>query len=188
MSSLRHDWYETESQVTIEIFLKNQKAEDVKVDFTKDTVSAQAKLPADTYELNLNLSHEINPEQSSFKVLSTKIEIRLRKISAEKWSVLERKAEEKSEEKTPSYPTSSLIKHDWDKIEKEIDKDKDADNDVSELFKKIYQDGNSDLRRAMNKSFMESNGTVLSTNWKDVGNKTVEVKPPDGTTFKTYDS
>lgn len=28
----------------------------------------------------------------------------------------------------------------------------------------------------MNKSFQESNGTVLSTNWKDVGSKKVEYK------------
>ena len=32
----------------------------------------------------------------------------------------------------------------------------------------------------MNKSFQESNGTVLSTNWKDVGAKPVEFKPGEG--------
>ena len=34
---------------------------------------------------------------------------------------------------------------------------------------------------------MESGGTVLSTNWKDVGAKTLEVKPPDGMEFKKWD-
>lgn len=58
---------------------------------------------------------------------------------------------------------------------------------VNELFKKIYQDGNDDVRKAMNKSFLESGGTVLSTNWGDVSKKTVDVKPPQGTEFKKFD-
>lgn len=39
----------------------------------------------------------------------------------------------------------------------------------------------------MMKSFSESGGTVLSTNWKDVGQKKVEMKPPEGMEFKQYD-
>ena len=35
---------------------------------------------------------------------------------------------------------------------------------------------------------LESGGTVLSTNWKDVGAKTLDVKPPDGMEFKKWDS
>lgn len=34
--------------------------------------------------------------------------------------------------------------------------------------------------RAMMKSFVESNGTVLSTNWKEVGAKKIECTPPEG--------
>jgi len=33
---------------------------------------------------------------------------------------------------------------------------------------------------------MESGGTTLSTNWKDVGAKTLEIKPPDGMEWKKY--
>jgi len=39
----------------------------------------------------------------------------------------------------------------------------------------------------MNKSFQESGGTVLSTNWKDVSKETVEVKPPDCMEYKQYE-
>lgn len=34
---------------------------------------------------------------------------------------------------------------------------------------------------------VESNGTVLSTNWKDVGAKTVEGSPPDGMELKKWE-
>uniref|UniRef100_A0A0R3UBW1 SGS domain-containing protein n=1 Tax=Mesocestoides corti TaxID=53468 RepID=A0A0R3UBW1_MESCO len=32
----------------------------------------------------------------------------------------------------------------------------------------------------------ESGGTVLSTNWEDVGKGKVEMKPPDGMEYKEY--
>jgi suppressor of G2 allele of SKP1 len=38
----------------------------------------------------------------------------------------------------------------------------------------------------MNKSFMESGGTVLSTNWKEVGKEEVQIKPPDGCEYKKW--
>ena len=34
---------------------------------------------------------------------------------------------------------------------------------------------------------MESGGTVLSTNWGEVGEKKVERKPPDGMEWKDYE-
>lgn len=44
-----------------------------------------------------------------------------------------------------------------------------------------------DGRRAMQKSFVESAGTVLSTNWNDVGKGKVGVKPPEGMEHKQYE-
>ena len=37
-----------------------------------------------------------------------------------------------------------------------------------------------------NKSFVESGGTVLSTNWGEVGSKTVEGTPPAGLEMKKW--
>jgi len=36
------------------------------------------------------------------------------------------------------------------------------------------------------KSFQESGGTVLSTNWEDVGKRNVEGTPPDGLVMKKW--
>lgn len=38
----------------------------------------------------------------------------------------------------------------------------------------------------MNKSYSESGGTCLSTNWKEIGDKKTEIKPPDGCEFKKW--
>jgi suppressor of G2 allele of SKP1 len=36
------------------------------------------------------------------------------------------------------------------------------------------------------KSFQESGGTCLSTNWSEVGSKKVEITPPEGMIAKKY--
>ena len=39
----------------------------------------------------------------------------------------------------------------------------------------------------MVKSFVQSGGTVLSTNWKDIGSKDVQPQPPKGMEAKKYE-
>ena len=96
------------------------------------------------------------------------------------------------ESKVRQYPTSSSKYHDWDKLAANIETDekdekKEGDAALNDLFQKIYKDADDDTRRAMNKSFQESGGTVLSTNGKDIGAKKVECKPPDGMEYKKYE-
>ena len=59
---------------------------------------------------------------------------------------------------------------------------------MNRMFKGIYENADEDTRRAMNKSFQESNGTVLSTSWKDIGKERTECKPPDCMVEKKYES
>ncbi|XP_054153591.1 uncharacterized protein LOC128952258 [Oppia nitens] len=64
----------------------------------------------------------------------------------------------------------------WDKLAKELDEEEDKveDQDPNALFRQLYRNSDDDTRRAMMKSMVESNGTSLSMNWKEVGNKKVE--------------
>lgn len=57
--------------------------------------------------------------------------------------------------------------------------DDDMDSDfggdpVDGFFKKLYAGADDDTRRAMMKSYQESGGTSLSTDWKDVGKRRVD--------------
>ena len=53
---------------------------------------------------------------------------------------------------------------------KEFSKNPNAGGDsaLNEMFQKLYADATEDQRRAMIKSYQESNGTSLSTNWEEV--------------------
>lgn len=61
-----------------------------------------------------------------------------------------------------------------------------GDSSVNAFFQKIFADADDDTRRAMMKSFQESGGTTLSTNWEEVKKAKVEVKPPAGSEWKQW--
>lgn len=76
---------------------------------------------------------------------------------------------------------------DWNKLVRELDKDQEkleGEAGLNALFQQIYSNADDDTKRAMMKSFIESNGTCLSTNWAEVGSKKVETRPPEGMVAK----
>lgn len=176
---IKKDWYQSENRVIVTILGKHLSQEECFIKFDKDEITIQAKLATgQSYSLNLKLSKNIVPELSSFRFFPSKLEILLAKTEAERWDVLE-----KAVVKIPENSGSKA--RNWDKVVKEIKDDEEPD--VNTLFKKIYSDGSDETRKAMNKSFMESGGTVLSTNWKDVGKDKVQIKPPEGMEWKKWD-
>ncbi|CAK7566447.1 MAG: Cochaperone protein [Sporothrix epigloea] len=91
----------------------------------------------------------------------------------------------------PVYPTSSRSgPKNWDKLTLVDDNSDGEDNgdSVDAFFKQLYANSTPEQQRAMNKSFTESNGTALSTDWTSVGQKKVETQPPEGVEAKSWES
>lgn len=101
--------------------------------------------------------------------------------------------------RAPSYPTSSKKgPKDWDKVAKEAmptsgkagaaedDDDYEGGDEANHFFKKLFKGASPEMQRAMMKSYTESNGTALSTNWEEVSKGPVETTPPDGMEAKPW--
>jgi len=98
-----------------------------------------------------------------------------------------------SSPKAMQYPTSSRTgAKNWDALEREAIKDAetwekpDGDAAANALFREIFKNATPEVRRAMEKSYVESNGTALSTNWEEVSKGRVETKPPDSMMAKKW--
>ncbi|XP_026739864.1 protein SGT1 homolog [Trichoplusia ni] len=199
---IKHDWYQTEAQVVITVLIKNAPKDKVKVHYGERSLSLSSVIPdSDSeYSLELDLAHEIVPCMCAHVVTPSKIEVKLRKKEGLRWTQLDGDRKEDSVKAIPQAVIDAsgpkqppkLFKKDWDKIEQDIKKMEEeekpeGDAALNALFQKIYGEGSDEVRRAMNKSFVESGGTVLSTNWNQVGQDKVEMKPPDGVEFKKWE-
>ncbi|KAH9603718.1 hypothetical protein KSS87_007074 [Heliosperma pusillum] len=196
----RHEFYQKPEEIVVTIFAKKIPAASVSVDYGEQILSVTIDIPGEEpYRLQPRLFGKILPAKCRYEVLSTKIEIRLAKAEAIQWTSLEytkdvavvQKINVSTTAQRPSYP-SSKHKVDWDKLEAQVKKEEkdeklDGDAALNKFFREIYGDADEDTRRAMQKSFVESNGTVLSTNWKEVGTKKVEGTPPDGMELKKWE-
>ncbi|KAI8987424.1 SGS domain-containing protein [Mycotypha africana] len=191
----RYEWFQNDTYITIEVFIKKVNPDDVELNFFEDSLSLTVKLSTGSdFSLELDpLAHKIIPTESRYTVLSTKIEIKLKKADIGiMWGALE--GEDNKGFSAPiakgsgiNNAPSKAYARNWDKVTKELDEDKpEGEQALNALFQQIYKDADPDTKRAMMKSFIESNGTCLSTNWEEVGSKKVETRPPDGMVAKKY--
>ncbi|KAI9731944.1 MAG: hypothetical protein M1834_004395 [Cirrosporium novae-zelandiae] len=212
----RHEWYQTLQTVTITLFVKNvpqtaeMEIEENSIDIYYPLASGG------TFNWSLQpLFAAVDTKSSTYRITPQKVEFTLKKkVPNQKWTSLEGTKDsglsvsvnifprELLKNKPPVYPTSSRRgPKNWDKVVDNLTAKKSAGSGVEEfesyddedygdpagaLFKKLYQNADPDTRRAMVKSYQESNGTSLSTNWDEVKKHKVETVPPEGTTAKKW--
>jgi len=142
------------------------------------------------YQLDIDLCDDIAPKESSVSFLSTKMEIQLKKASFSRWKTLENVGESTKQwdPVITSAPSSTKPKKNWDKIVEEETKGEklEGEESLNKVFQDIYGNASDEQKKAMMKSYMESGGTVLSTNWEDVGKAEVKGSPPDGLEMKKW--
>ncbi|PBP17293.1 putative SGT1 and CS domain containing protein [Diplocarpon rosae] len=205
---VRTEWYQSTATVTIEIFAKGVPKESAEVQIEESSLDVSFPIGAgSSYDYSLTpLFSKIDAAKSTFRITPHKIEIVLHKSQPGlKWSALEgtepipSTTESKSSPKVPAellatkptetapvYPTSSRNgPKNWDKV---IDDGAEESEGIDDFFKKLYGSADPDTKRAMMKSYQESGGTSLSTDWKDVKSKTFEISPPEGMEAKKWNS
>jgi len=211
LDKIKTDWYQTHDTVTINIMAKGIRKDREHVDIEHESVSVSFPIDGTASEYSYDvdpLYAPIVPLESKYRVTPNKLEVTLRKASpGVRWHELERPAgkgdsatAEQSttttttmpiqEAPVPAYPTSSKSgAKNWDKVVVEdLDENDEFDggDETSRFFKQLYGGATPEQQRAMMKSYSESGGTVLSTDWSNVGSKKVEPQPPDGMEAKKY--
>ncbi|KAH7104090.1 SGS-domain-containing protein [Auriculariales sp. MPI-PUGE-AT-0066] len=195
----RHAFYETDERVTLSIFEKNVDGDKATIKFEPNRFTyehGETKLVLDP------LRAAIDPTKSDFSIGKVKVEVRFTKLIAGRWGTLTHEGADDAPVAAPTglpaAPASRSKQHkNWEGISKaELEKEKDktltedanagGDAALNGFFQQIYGSADEDTRRAMMKSFVESGGTALSTNWDEVRRETVPVRPPEGSEWKKW--
>jgi tetratricopeptide (TPR) repeat protein len=206
-SRIRHDWYQTHDTVVINVLARNVRAEAVSVDFSETEVDVAIKLDGGSeFVHSFALFARVAPGACRYTVSAAKVEIKLAKAAHGKWEALEGSGDadvsasalnavEPVDEALvqPSKRVYSGSRKDWDSVETQLKREEEEEKPEGEealnkLFRDIYGRADEETRRAMNKSFQTSGGTVLSTNWGEVKEKDYDKdrQAPDGQEWKKW--
>eukprot|EP01017_Pseudomicrothorax_dubius_P023999 TRINITY_DN2554_c0_g1_i1.p1 TRINITY_DN2554_c0_g1~~TRINITY_DN2554_c0_g1_i1.p1 ORF type:complete len:422 (+),score=160.89 TRINITY_DN2554_c0_g1_i1:96-1361(+) len=204
---LLYSWHQNNDKVYIFIREKLPSRDVLKTNITEKRLEVSyARTDSSTYELGLDLAHEVLPNTAVINVHFEEVEIQLEKKEKNKnWLVFEAGAEEQTGPAkvdpnigaTPAYPSSSKVKRDWSKIDHDIEvemkknKEYEEGDPANAFFKELYAHADEETRKAMIKSYQTSGGTVLSTNWNEVKEKDYEGKDrpeaPAGQTWRKWE-
>ncbi|EGY19027.1 SGT1 protein [Verticillium dahliae VdLs.17] len=166
-----------------------------RAEFTEDLVRL-SHIPGHEPWYEIPLYGQIDPAQCKSTVTPNKVELTLKKREPVKWGTLRRAADAPAAAPAKvaaapapaaAAPSSSRTgAKNWDKVL--ADEDDTEKESVNDFFKTLYKGATDEQKRAMMKSFTESNGTSLSTNWDDVKTGKVETVPPEGVNVKKWEA
>ena len=178
----RYQYFQTADTITVEIY-----SPDASITTTPNSIHITSK-DATT---NIQLAYPVK-ENVTIDKGKKKQSIVLHKVDHQLWSTLEKTSQPQHTQQAQvtqqvQQPQTTLTNsyHKWDGITTE-EKEKEG-GDPNDFFKTLFKDASPEAQKAMMKSYSESGGTVLSTNWDEVKQKKTEVKPPAGMVPKKFE-
>lgn len=114
-TALKHNWYQTEEKVVVDVLIKKAAELNCKVTIEEDRLLLEAD---GDLRLELHLCEPINVEKSSYKFGTVKVEVTLVKLVGSRWADL---TKEKAEAKPAVV---NIYKQDWDSLAKAVEKEK----------------------------------------------------------------
>lgn len=164
----REDWFQNSSYICLSLYVRDVDPHKSTVTFDQQTINVSLFSSQDNnmYRKTWNLAHPIVTEDSTVTYLPRKVELKMKK--KEEGLFWKRLSESESicnlKDRAEGEQHTFLSVHEEDNDEEEQGHNKD----LLSFFREIYDKSDEDTRRAMIKSFVESQGKVLSTDWKKV--------------------
>eukprot|EP00629_Pelagomonadales_sp_RCC1024_P012179 CAMPEP_0119279640 /NCGR_PEP_ID=MMETSP1329-20130426/21213_1 /TAXON_ID=114041 /ORGANISM="Genus nov. species nov., Strain RCC1024" /LENGTH=374 /DNA_ID=CAMNT_0007280195 /DNA_START=54 /DNA_END=1174 /DNA_ORIENTATION=+ len=210
--TVKYQYYQTSTHVTISLLCKHVTEDEAEIEITDTTLVV--KILKDDTEMTVISGELYDPVVASecvVKHFNSKIDLKLKKKEPFNWNELlkgdligeprivpptRRAAAAAAAPSTTQTAQPYASRRDWAQLEKdlsaELEKDKpEGEEALNKLFQDIYGKATPETRRAMNKSFQTSGGTVLSTNWGEVGKTDYEAKEnrqaPAGMEWKNWE-
>lgn len=187
VDNTRMQWYQSGAHVMIDIYAKDVDREKSTVCFEPSRLKVSLnRANGNDYVLDKDLFDGIVVEESTWSASRFKAEIRMKKANeGSNWQALDKEAEvlsaalQAGAESRERSKAQEARQREWISLtEKEL-KDYKEDDGPMALFRTLYKDADEDMQRAMMKSYQESGGKVLSTNWEDVKKKKVVYEGDD---------
>jgi len=201
-TTIRHEFYETDEKLILTIFDRGADPAQVNVKFEARSILYE------NGDKNLQLhplKGQIDPEQSSFVVGKVKVELRLVKAAQGRWGGLIGDAPDplanSARVSVPAEKAGTTLpqaRKNWDNVTQTIldsekpktsteDPNVSGDSTLNEFFQNLFANADENTKKAMMKSFQESGGTALSTNWDEVKKGPVPIKAPTGSEARKWE-
>ncbi|KAL6727850.1 hypothetical protein Aduo_009692 [Ancylostoma duodenale] len=179
----RFDWFQTDTCVTITILKKGVALNKCRVTFNDNDIKVYY---GDEVIFETTLARPVDEKNFTVTCTPSKVEVRMPKASAGHWPMLG------ASSAAPTPVESHHPPKNWEAIERKVVEEEEneqleGDAAVNRMFRKLYSEASDDVKRAMIKSYQESGGTVLSTNWAEISKKRTEVRPPDCMEYKKFE-
>lgn len=185
IDNTKMQWYQSSTHVNVDIYAKNVDMGKSEIVFSEKHVSVRLSRPdKEDYLLNKELAEEIMTDECKYSASKFKVEIRMKKKNmGSTWQTLDVDASLRSAAAQAAADNNQWNrkmeerKKEWnDLVDKEL-KNYQEDDSPMGMFKTLFKNSDDDVRKAMAKSFSESGGQVLSTDWNEVKKKKVVYEP-----------